>query len=122
MIFLDSFYTLNNIENDGENLTFHLTIDPAHAIFNGHFPGNPVTPGVVQIEMIKELLSLHYQRPIQLKSMSNCKFLSILNPEENKDIQVKIKQVATDEQGLKISGNIEANGLLFLKIQAEYGF
>jgi hypothetical protein len=54
--------------------------------------------------------------------MSNCKFLSILNPEENKDIQVKIKQVATDEQGLKISGNIEANGLLFLKIQAEYGF
>ena len=44
---LENFYTLNQIESQGEGKYLcRITLNAAHPIFAGHFPDNPVTPGV----------------------------------------------------------------------------
>ena len=53
---LDDFYTLNQIAPQGEGKYIcRITLNPAHPIFAGHFPGNPITPGVCMLQIIKEL-------------------------------------------------------------------
>lgn len=120
MILKDKFYSINAINEENGNLQAMISIDPKHEIFAGHFPGNPVTPGVVQMEIIKELLSTHFKKPLRLKTMSNCKFLAILNPNETPNVLVKITMLSNDVESLKISGVISSDSITFLKIQAEY--
>ena len=33
----------------GEEPVFTLFLEPEHLVFQGHFPGNPILPGVVQV-------------------------------------------------------------------------
>jgi 3-hydroxyacyl-[acyl-carrier-protein] dehydratase len=120
MLLKDKFYTISSLNEENGTIQAAISIDPKHEIFEGHFPGNPVTPGVVQMEIIKELLSTHFNRPLHLKNMSNCKFLAILNPNDTPDIVVKLTLLPNEADTVKISGVISSEANTFLKIQAEY--
>ena len=69
------------------NIKFH----PLHPIFTGHFPGQPVLPGVIMLEMVKELLEIHIKRQTRLIKASDIKFLSVIIPEYDKLIQIVLK-------------------------------
>ena len=48
-VFLDRI-----IEIDGERITGQVTFDPAAWFYRGHFPGRPITPGVILIETMAQ--------------------------------------------------------------------
>src|SRR5215216_4911169 len=79
---------LNNlfeiIESSVEASGFSVTIRilPDHIVYKGHFPGYPVTPGVIFLQIVHELLESHLKRKIQLVELVRCKFLKIVNPKE----------------------------------------
>lgn len=119
MILLNNFYSIDSFESSENEIIARLNIDKHHSIFDGHFPSNPVTPGVVQLEIIKELLNHQFKRKMHLVSLSNCKFLAILNPIETPKIEVQI--TLKEEDGLiKISGTIRSEETQFLKVAAAY--
>ena len=45
------FLWLDSAEVDGETLTATAFVDPALPLFEGHYPGAPLLPGVIQLEM-----------------------------------------------------------------------
>lgn len=120
MILKDSFYRINSLNFEENVLEAHVSIDPKHAIFDGHFPGNPVTPGVVQLEMVKEILGTHFNRNIQLQSLANSKFLAVLNPEKTSDAIFKMTVAEQEDQTLKVSGQISTSEGVCLKFQGVY--
>ena len=72
---LKDFYkiiSLNEI-NKGE-INASIELNSNHKIFAGHFPKNPVVPGVISIQIIKELFSLHLNQKMFTKSARNIKF------------------------------------------------
>ena len=50
---INNFYKIKNIEA-GEKYVVNIEMNPAHEIYNGHFPGMPVVPGVCLTQMVKE--------------------------------------------------------------------
>lgn len=119
MILHNRFYTINSSSENENEFNATITIDPKHAIFEGHFPSNPVTPGVAQLEIIKELVSIHFNKKAELISMASCKFLAILNPEETPTIDVKLTYKLED--GLcKVTAQLESVGTVFTKLSAVY--
>lgn len=119
MLLKDSFYTLQTLEKSEGQLDATIILDANHAIFEGHFPNNPVTPGVVQLEIIKELLAVHFNEKVRLKAISNCKYLAILNPKENAQISVKIG-FSELENELKVSAQFYTEATVFTKVQGIY--
>lgn len=119
MILQNTFYSIQSLESDAERIEARIALNADHRIFEGHFPENPVTPGVVQMEMIKELLTTHFDRSIQLLSMSNCKFLAILNPTVHPEVVVSI-QWKSEEGTIKINAQIASDDTSFLKLSAVY--
>ncbi|MDR0801471.1 hypothetical protein [Fluviicola sp.] len=101
-------------------LEAHVSIDPKHSIFDGHFPENPVTPGVVQLEMVKEILGTHYNRAMKLKSLVTSKFLTVLNPLNTPDATFKMMVTEQEDQTLKVSGQISTQEGVCLKFQGVY--
>ncbi|HLT34045.1 MAG TPA: hypothetical protein VKZ98_09670 [Aquaticitalea sp.] len=80
---MDDFYTIwetKPVEKNSFQST--LTIHKDHDIFKGHFPKYPVAPGVVLLQIIKNLLEAHLQQSLFLQASSNIKFLSLVNPME----------------------------------------
>ena len=53
---LKDFYTLNTLQQIAANTYLcTLTLNAEHPIFKGHFPNNPVTPGVCMMQIVKNL-------------------------------------------------------------------
>lgn len=119
MLLKDTFYQINSLAQEDNQLIAAITLNANAPIFEGHFPGNPITPGVAQLEIIKELLSTYYHREIQLKSISNCKYLAILNPVENPDVQIKLS-VTEIENELKVNAVFATESTVFTKSAGVY--
>lgn len=120
MLFKDDFYTILSTTEEEQTIDFLIELNKEHPIFKGHFPGNPVTPGVAQMEIIKELVQTAKNKTIRLKSMANCKFLAILNPEKNAKVNVVLKFSETEDDTIKINAIIKDTETSYLKMSGSY--
>jgi 3-hydroxyacyl-[acyl-carrier-protein] dehydratase len=120
MILKDTFYKINALKFAENILEATISIDAKHVIYEGHFPNNPVTPGVVQLEMVKEILGTHFNRPIQLKSLTTSKFLAVLNPVLTPEATFKMTVVGQEDQSLKVSGQLSNSEGICLKFSGVY--
>lgn len=59
-----------------------LTIGPSHPSLAGHFPGNPIVPGVVFLGEVLEVIGLSLDKPCMLSKVPSVKFHSPLRPNE----------------------------------------
>lgn len=50
---LNDFFKITDIKN-ADKYTISIEMNPKHDIYKGHFPGNPITPGVCLTQMVKE--------------------------------------------------------------------
>ena len=120
MILKDNFYTINELEFVENKIQASIKIDSNHSIFEGHFPNNPITPGVVEMEIVKEIVSEGIQKTLKMSKMSNCKFLAILNPLTSSEVNVKIDVLEHENNRIRISAQILDQQTVYLKIGAEY--
>lgn len=111
------FYTIISfVSKDTTSFSSVLDINKAHAIFKGHFPDLPIVPGVCMMQIIKEQLEDNLQKKITLQSASNIKFLSLINPSENTEIEVDIKFTTTEEGTYITDGVISVMGAPYFKL------
>jgi 3-hydroxyacyl-[acyl-carrier-protein] dehydratase len=116
----DLYEVLDNLVNETGFITT-IKLNPRHIVYSGHFPGHPITPGVIQMQIIHELLEKNIGRNLKLTAMNQCKFLKILNPEEISQIVIYIEFTQTNEL-LHINGSGEYGTEIFFKLNAIYQF
>lgn len=116
----NDFYTIEKllrIENKRIGI-FHLNV--SHAIFEGHFPDIPIVPGVVLMQMIKEVLEEDFACRLSLSESRNIKFLDFINPKEITDLDFEIL-IKSEEAGfLKIQALISSKKANHFKLSANY--
>ena len=112
----DTFFSFTTPETDGSLLKTTITLNSAHDIFKGHFPDNPVVPGVCMMQMIKEVLEDHLGKKSQLVKADNIKFLSFIDPNQHGQIGMEIK-VNIVEGGVKADAQLVNEGVVFLKFK-----
>ena len=88
---LDNFYTILSSESSDSTIwTIQVKLNPGHPVYQGHFPGHPVVPGVCLLQLIKECVEDIRQQKLQVTQVSSCKFLSAINPIETPHISVAL--------------------------------
>lgn len=104
----------------GEN-GFYTTIElnPGHLVYTGHFPGFPVTPGVVQLQIVQELLEKHLGRRLRLHTLAQGKFLKTVNPNETRRLVVLVTFVE-EAGGLRVNARGEWAGEVYFRVQGEF--
>jgi 3-hydroxyacyl-[acyl-carrier-protein] dehydratase len=113
-----AIYQIGGVESNSGTLRAEIKINAAHPLFGGHFPDSPVTPGVIQLQMVKDILSQWLGRPLKLKAIRTCKFLEVLNPHQHEAIMISIKIKGNDV--LEVSAFGESGNSVFFKLQATY--
>ena len=117
---LTDFYTLQSYEKtENGSFTANILLNKDHDIFKGHFPGNPVTPGVCMMQIIKELTEEFIGRKLFLKTASNVKFMAIINPYETPELKL-ILDVAENETDVKVKNTTSFGETIALKMSVNY--
>jgi len=116
---LKDFYKINDLTVVDNNATVFITINKNHEIFKGHFPGNPITPGVCMIQIIKELTEEITDKKLFMKSSSNIKFMAIINPFETPDLVLTLDITKTDE-GYKVKNISKFEDTVAIKLTANF--
>ena len=86
---IDSFFKIKQAEENGNTCRFIVSINPHHEVFKGHFPQQPVVPGVFALQMIKECLEWSRNKKYRYCELTNCKFSRPLFPEHDKDYRIE---------------------------------
>lgn len=95
---IEGLYTVQNIEQNEQEVNAKVKLHKEHEVFKGHFPGNPIMPGVCMIQMIKELTEKITGKTLFLSVANNVKFMAKINPEENEIIDLNLK--ISEENGI----------------------
>jgi len=64
--------------------------DAAEPFFAGHFPGQPILPGVFQLEMARQVAEETLQQPVSIRTVQKAKFQRPIRPGETVRLQLKI--------------------------------
>lgn len=113
------FYKINSLVETDNKVNANITINKDHQVFDGHFPGNPVTPGVCMMQIIKELTEEVTGKALFMKSASNIKFMAIINPENNADLNLQM-DVSETEDGYKVKNSTSFEDTTALKLTANF--
>ena len=65
-------------------------VPASHPALPGHFPGTPVVPGVVVLDLVLKAAESWQQRALQVGGLKQVKFHSPLLPEERADLELEI--------------------------------
>lgn len=127
LMLLNDLYTieaLDRVEAVPAEAYAVLTLNAAHAIFAGHFPGQPVVPGACQLQIIQEVLSHALCREYRLLQADQLKFLMPIDPRQYPRIKVTLRYSATraDASGeqLQVTATLLAGDTIFLKFTGTF--
>lgn len=72
----------------GPDLVLTLDLDPALAGFQGHFPGDPILPGVVQVDWAARFGAEAFGPLAPFRGLSQVKFHRTLRPGQSVDLHL----------------------------------
>ena len=115
----DNFYSVKTVVK-GQNTVVTIILNPAHRIYKGHFPEMAVTPGVCLIEILREILCDLTGRNLRLKEASNIKFMAIVNPKINNELNVDCQYIVTSQGIIKSKMIIYFDKTVFMKFDGMF--
>lgn len=111
---MSKVYNIESIDNNDSKLTSLVSIDKNHKVFDGHFPERSILPGVIELEIIKTILSDFFKTSYRLKLVKNAKYMALIIPEETSKFIVEI-DYSTVEEGMKVKSVIKDDTKVYLK-------
>lgn len=120
MKLLDNLYTI--AKSDSESRVFDLNLNAGCIIYQAHFPGMPITPGVCIIGIASELLGILLGRQPQLVEVVNAKFIATISPVEKPHVTFTFNKLNLDEgaRTVKINVIVTADTVVCSKLSLLY--
>ena len=87
---------------DGENFTASLSLPGELAVFEGHFPGNPILPGVAYIFIAEKLAGRFVGEDLMLKELKKTKFFAPTLPRTHLEAAGSVKKDVANEKLLHL--------------------
>lgn len=116
MVLKDFYKVLSEEQTSDSKYTITILINEKHEVFKGHFPGNPIMPGVCMIQIIKELTESITQSSLIIQTLSNVKFMALINPEIHPELRIELDIITTEDDLVKVKNTTYFNDTVALKL------
>ena len=97
MILQNSLYSIKSKSVTDLEIRYDILLDANHFIYQAHFPGVPITPGVCVIQIAKELMEDHLHQALTIKAVKNVKFLSVISPVDTRQVTFAFEKIVVDD-------------------------
>jgi 3-hydroxyacyl-[acyl-carrier-protein] dehydratase len=114
---MTSLYQISNLTTKESTFTAQITFNPAHPLFSGHFPGKPIVPGVVLVEITAALISQLTGKELVVKEASVIKFLHVIEPLVHPLVIAEGSIIEQDDGSFRVELAFSAGDILFAKLR-----
>jgi 3-hydroxyacyl-[acyl-carrier-protein] dehydratase len=112
----DNFYKIHAIEQIENDYKIEVELMPTHPIYAGHFPEQPVVPGVCTLTIIRECIGKILSKSVSFATIKECKYVSALIPEEG--LKLIINLTLSADGGVKAVVERVSDNQIALKLKA----
>lgn len=112
---IDDLYTIEQVDLQQDNACVRIRLNACHTIYQGHFPGMPITPGVCLLQIAQELLSYIDRREYSIVACKNIKYLGIIDPIVHPVVEYQL-QWSTEEDCVKLKVTVIDGHQVFSKM------
>jgi len=116
---LNDFFTISSQEHANGTIHALVRINRDHPIFEGHFPGQPVVPGVCMLQIVREVMELQLTERLFIAEADNIKFLTVINPDQHSQIQLSISYKREDDV-FSLQASLFEGNTTFFKLKAVF--
>ncbi len=117
---IKDFYKIQEIRSHDSRISASIRLNPDHEVYKGHFPKQPVVPGIIQLQIIKEILEETLGQQLLMNKVSSAKYLRIITPGHSTELQITIQYKKTDESEYKVNALIGSGETVFTKVKAVF--
>lgn len=118
---LKDFYKVISLENPiGLKYIATIIVNENHDVFKGHFPENPIMPGVCMMQIIKELSEQITESSLFMQTLTNVKFMALINPFISSELFLEFEINITEGGLVKVKNSTYFNEILALKLSGIY--
>jgi 3-hydroxyacyl-[acyl-carrier-protein] dehydratase len=116
---LNDFFTYDIDRQEAGIISARVRIKANHPVFDGHFPGQPITPGVALIEIIRQVLSYVLNKKLMLTEAREIKFIAAVIPAEMKEIELSV-EYNESPAGVSATCIFSGKGTVFTKLKGDF--
>ena len=119
---IENLYKLDTFHNDAQKAVASVTLNAHHNIFEGHFPGHPLMPGVLLIEAMAQTSGwlviglLKFERMPFLAAVKEAKMRDFVKPGELLTIDASLVHdgsgFAVTDAKVRVDGKMKCNATL----------
>ncbi len=121
IMLLKDFYIIKELEKISDSkFKVLILVNEKHEIFQGHFPKNPIMPGVCMMQIIKELTEQITNTTLFMESLSNVKFMALINPFVNPELLLELEILTAEDNVIKVKNVSYFDETVALKLSCVY--
>jgi 3-hydroxyacyl-[acyl-carrier-protein] dehydratase len=119
---MNRLYTIKTfgMSESKDRISAHILLVKEHPLFEGHFPGNPILPGVCTVQIIKELLERGLGKELFLTHANTIKYLGFITPATTFAIQFELMLTNTESGSIVCNAVVSAEGNTLCSLKGEF--
>lgn len=118
MLLENSYYKIIGRSGEGLDAVFRVALLPDCEVYKGHFPGNPVSPGVCNIETIKECAMLLTGKRLVIDTIRQCRLTAVASPSVCSEVEVTLS-CSPVGKGFAVTAKIADNERTYMEYKGE---
>lgn len=119
MLLENRFYkVIKEEKNDGQG-KYQLAILPDCDVYQGHFPGDPVCPGVCNIETTKECAIMLTGKQLRIKSIKQCRLTAIATPSVCPEVTITLSATPSADNSYTVLATIADEKQSYMEFKGE---
>ena len=87
---MKDYYSIVSERIDGMSGMFVVRLNPECKVYEGHFPGEPVSPGVCNIEMLLECAARVKGFSLRARKLTRCRLTTLITPLTHPELELHI--------------------------------
>ncbi len=120
MILENNYYkVLSRSRHSETSVTFRVALLPDCDVYRGHFPGNPVCPGVCTMQMIRECAETFLGKSLHQPVVSQCRFVTLMTPAECPEVDIKMEILTATDQSFTVKATVSDSDNIYLEYKGE---
>ena len=119
---LNNLYTLSSVELSEamDRISAQVVLNAEHPLFSGHFPGNPILPGVCTVQIIREILENATGKEFMLTRADSIKYQGFISPVTTPEIHFDLAIKHIESTKTSCSATVSAAGNKLCNFRGEY--
>ena len=116
---IPNYYTILNQQIEGHSALFRVALNSDCKVYEGHFPGSPVSPGVCNIQLILECAGMVLGTSLRLLAVSKCKLTTLVTPYDHPEVEVRVELSEKNDTIYALNAAIGKGEDIYLQLKAE---